>query len=107
MIFEREGSPAHIKTDYWPPFKGNEYKSYCSERGVTTIYSTPRFPQQNGLVEGYMIVTNKAMSSASSNKTNFVEELRAAVDAHNAATHRVTRIAPEEVMTFRKIKRVL
>lgn len=107
MIFEREGYPANIKTDNGPPFNGNEYKSYCAERGINTTYSTPLFPQQNGLVEGYMKVINKAMSTASSNKTNYVEELRAAVDAHNAAIHRVTKIAPEEVMTGRKIKRGL
>ncbi|XP_055633356.1 uncharacterized protein K02A2.6-like [Toxorhynchites rutilus septentrionalis] len=65
------------------------------------------FPRQNGLVESYMKVINKAMSTASSNKTNFIEELRAAVDAHNAATHRVTKVAPEEIMTGRKIKRRL
>ncbi|XP_055630284.1 uncharacterized protein K02A2.6-like isoform X1 [Toxorhynchites rutilus septentrionalis] len=107
MVFEREGFPANIKTDNGPPFNGNEYKTYCSERGINTIYSTPLFPQQNGLVESYMKVINKAMSTASSNKTNFIEELRAAVDAHNAATHRVSKVAPEEIMTGRKIKRRL
>ncbi|XP_055614289.1 uncharacterized protein K02A2.6-like [Uranotaenia lowii] len=106
-IFEREGFPANIRTDNGPPFNGNEYKSYCLERGIKTIYTTPLFPQQNGLVEGYMKVINKAMSSAASNKTNFVEELREAVDAHNSAIHRVTNIAPEEIMTGRKIKRNL
>ncbi|XP_055623470.1 uncharacterized protein K02A2.6-like [Toxorhynchites rutilus septentrionalis] len=107
MIFEREGLPSNIKTDNGPPFNGNEYKNYCSERGINAIFSTPLFPQQNGLVEGYMKVINKAMSTAYANKTNFVEELRAAVDAHNAAAHRVTKIAPEEVLTGRKIKRGL
>ncbi|XP_065081990.1 uncharacterized protein K02A2.6-like [Ochlerotatus camptorhynchus] len=106
-IFEREGFPANIKTDNGPPFNGSEYKTYCYERDIHTIYSTPLFPQQNGLVEGYMKVINKAMCTASSDKTNFVDELRAAVDAHNAATHRVTKLAPEEVMMGRKIKRGL
>ncbi|XP_055590375.1 uncharacterized protein K02A2.6-like [Uranotaenia lowii] len=106
-IFEREGFPVNIRTDNGPPFNGNEYKSYCLERGIKTIYTTPLFPQQNGLVEGYMKVINKAMSTAASNKTNFVEELREAVDAHNSAIHRVTNIAPEEIMTGRKIKRNL
>ncbi|XP_053686512.1 uncharacterized protein K02A2.6-like [Sabethes cyaneus] len=107
MIFEREGFPANIKTDNGPPFNGIEYKTYCSERGINAIYSTPLFPQQNGLVENHMKVINKAMSTASTNKTNFVEELRATVEAHNAATHRVTKVAPEEVLTGRKIKRGL
>lgn len=65
------------------------------------------FPQQNGLVENYMKLVNKAMASAVSNGSCFKEELQAAVNAHNAAAHSVTGIPPEEVMMGRKIKRRL
>ncbi|XP_062713306.1 uncharacterized protein K02A2.6-like [Aedes albopictus] len=106
-IFEKEGFPRVIKTDNGPPFNGEDYKHYCTERGIEMTYSTPLFPQQNGLAEGYMKIINKAMSSADCNSTNFVDEVRAAVQAHNAAVHRVTKIAPEEVMSGRKIKRGL
>ncbi|XP_062557038.1 uncharacterized protein K02A2.6-like [Armigeres subalbatus] len=106
-IFDREGYPKFIKSDNGPPFNGDDYKRYCAQRGISTIYSTPLFPQQNGMVESYMKVINKAMATASMDKTNFVEELRDAVNAHNAAAHSVTRIPPEEVMSARKIKRGL
>lgn len=106
-VFEREGYPKCIKTDNGPPFNGDDYKTFCSQRGIHTVYSTPLFPQQNGLVESCMKVINKAMIAASTDKTNFIEELQQAVNAHNAASHSVTKVPPEEVMLGRKIKRGL
>lgn len=106
-IFEREGYPKSIKSDNGPPFNGDDYKRYCAQRGIVTIFSTPLFPQQNGMVESYMKVVNKAMATASSNKTNYVQELQEAINAHNAATHSVTKVPPEEVMLGRKVKRGL
>lgn len=106
-VFDKEGFPKAIKSDNGPPFNGEEYKEYCSARGIQTIYSTPFFPQQNGLVENFMKVVNKAMSTASSTGKNFNDELQAAVIAHNSAAHTVTRMAPEEVMYGRKIHRRL
>lgn len=106
-VFEREGFPKCIKTDNGPPFNGDEYRRYCTERGITPVFSTPLFPQQNGLVESYMKLINKAMTSASINKTSYIDELRDAIHAHNAAAHSVTKLPPEEVMTGRKIKRGL
>lgn len=106
-VFEREGFPKFIRSDNGPPFNGDDYKKYCSERGIETQYSTPLFPQQNGLVENYMKLVNKAMATAVSNGTCFKEALQAAVNAHNAASHSVTGVPPEEVMLGRKIKRRL
>ncbi|XP_055527858.1 uncharacterized protein K02A2.6-like [Wyeomyia smithii] len=106
-IFEREGYPQNIKSDNGPPFNGEDYKAYCRERGINTIFSTPLFPQQNGLVEGYMKLVNKAMATALSSGTSYEKELQDAVDAHNAAAHTVTRIPPEEIMMGRKIRRHL
>ncbi|XP_062701279.1 uncharacterized protein K02A2.6-like [Aedes albopictus] len=106
-VFEREGYPKSIKSDNGPPFNGDDYKRYCAQRGISTLFSTPLFPQQNGMVESYMKLINKAMSSASTNKTSFVDELREAVNAHNAASHSVTGVPPEEVMLGRKVKRGL
>lgn len=106
-VFNREGFPEAIKSDNGPPFNGEEYRDYCSNRGIRTIFSTPFFPQQNGLVENFMKVVNKAMSTAQSNACDFNDELQAAVNAHNAAAHTVTRMPPEEVMFGRRIRRGL
>ncbi|XP_058456601.1 uncharacterized protein K02A2.6-like [Malaya genurostris] len=106
-IFEREGFPKVIKTDNGPPFNGQDFADYCKQRDITIVYSTPLFPQQNGLAESYMKLINKAMAVAIAKKTNYVEELRKAVNAHNAAAHSITKVPPEEVMYGRKIKRGL
>lgn len=106
-VFEREGFPKAIKTDNGPPFNGEEYGKYCSDRGIQTIYSTPFFPQQNGLAESFMKVINKAMSTAVSSGNSYAEELQDAVHAYNAGVHSVIKVAPEEVMMGRKIKRFL
>lgn len=106
-VFEREGFPRAIKSDNGPPFNGEEYSNYCSMRGIQTIFSTPFFPQQNGLVEGFMKVINKAMAAALSTGASYQKELQAAVKSYNAADHSITRMPPEEVMTGRKIKRGL
>ncbi|XP_062704454.1 uncharacterized protein K02A2.6-like [Aedes albopictus] len=106
-IFEREGFPKCIRSDNGPPFNGEEYVAYCTQRSIQTIFSTPLFPQQNGLVENSMKLINRAMSAAISGNTSFKDELRATVDAHNAAAHAVTGVPPEEVFLGRKIKRRL
>lgn len=106
-IFEKEGYPKSIKSDNGPPFNGAEYREYCAQRGIKAIFSTPLFPQQNGMVESSMKIVNKAMSAAISNKTNYIVELREAVNAHNAAAHSITQLPPEEIMLGRKIRRGL
>lgn len=68
-IFDKEGFPKAIKSDNGPPYNGEDYKQYCSERGIETIYSTPYFPQQNGLAECHMKLINKAMAAASANES--------------------------------------
>ncbi|XP_058826834.1 uncharacterized protein K02A2.6-like [Topomyia yanbarensis] len=106
-IFEREGFPESIKSDNGPPFNGADYSQFCHERGIKTIFSTPHFPQQNGMVENYMKIINKSMAIAASAGSNYNDELQAAIQAHNAACHTVTKVPPEEIMSGRKIKRRL
>lgn len=106
-VFNKEGFPEAIKSDNGPPFNGEEYRNYCNIRGIQTVFSTPFFPQQNGLVENFMKVVNKAMSTALARGCDFHEELQAAVNAHNSAAHTVTRLPPEEVMYGRRIRRGL
>ncbi|XP_062537773.1 uncharacterized protein K02A2.6-like [Armigeres subalbatus] len=42
-VFDREGFPQTIKSDNGPPFNGEEYRVYCSKRGIVNKYSTPLF----------------------------------------------------------------
>lgn len=106
-VFEKEGYPGNMKSDNGPPFNGDDYRQYCLERGINATFSTPLYPQQNGLAESCMKLVNRAMSAASASGASYGEELNAAIHAYNGAAHSVTGVPPEEVMTGRKIKRGL
>lgn len=106
-LFEERGYPKSIKTDNGPPFSGREYKEYCKERSIKDVYSTPLHPQQNGMAERYMQIVNKAMQIAALNGHPYEVELASCVRAHNSAKHRVTQMAPEELLHKRKIRRDL
>ncbi|XP_058828562.1 uncharacterized protein K02A2.6-like [Topomyia yanbarensis] len=105
-IFDKEGFPKTIKTDNGPPFCGEEFKIYCAERGIRILYSTPLFPQQNGLVENSMKLINKAMAAAVSSGTNHMEELNAAIRAHNAAAHTITKVEHDNELLDKRDREV-
>ena len=106
-LFNQFGLPQAIKSDNGPPFNGQKYKDYCLQRGIIPRFSTPLHPQQNGMAERYMQVVNKAMCIANNRGTDFVQELAAAVRAHNSAEHRTTGVAPERLMFGRDVRRAL
>lgn len=106
-IFDTHGYPAAIKSDNGAPFPGEEYLSYCASRGILAQKSTPLDPQQNGQVERYMQIVNKAIQIAMETKGCYKLALKEAVTAHNSATHSVTGAVPEEIMFGRKLRRGL
>lgn len=107
MNFKRYGYPAALKADNGPPFNSKQYKDYCTAHGIEEIHSTPLDPQQNGTVERYMQMVNKAMQIAALESKDYGETLAQVVRAHNSARHRVTTVPPEELMFNRKIRRDL
>lgn len=105
--FSRYGYPKVMKSDNGPPFNGDAYSNYCSSHGIEEIHSTPLYPQQNGTVERYMQLVDKAMQIAEIESKNFRDEVAKTIRAHNSARHRVTQIPPEELMFNRKLRRGL
>lgn len=106
-LFDRYGNPKSVRQDNGPPFNGAEYFDYLETKGIEAQFSTPLFPQQNGMVERYMQVVNRAVQMAILNGTGLDAELSTAIRAHNRAVHRVTQRVPEELMYGRKIRRDL
>lgn len=103
-IFELMGNPASIRSDNGPPFNGAEWREYCEAQNIEPEFSTPGHPQQNGLVERYMQIINKAITIAVETSVNPETALRDAIDSHNMATQRTTNIAPE-VLLLGRIRR--
>ena len=96
------GNPVSIRSDNGPPFNGRESQEYCANEGITPEYSTPANPQQNGLVERYMQLVNKAVTIAASSNMNGDEALSKAVAAHNSAKQRTTGEAPDVLLLGRR-----
>ena len=40
-----------IRSDHRTEFKNEFFKTFCNENGISHIFSSPRTPQQNGVVE--------------------------------------------------------
>lgn len=108
-LFEKFGKPKGLKSDNGPPFNSKHYEEYCKSQDMEAIFSTPLHPQQNGMAERSMQTINKAMQIvAIEGKRKPIEEaLREKVRSYNSACHRVTGVAPEELMFGRKIRRGL
>lgn len=104
-IFDTFGFPAAIKSDNGPPFNSAEYRKYCADRGIQSVFSWPLTPQQNGTAERAMATIGKAMKNASTH--TYRTELGDAMKAHNSAVHSVTNEIPENVMFGRRIRRSL
>jgi hypothetical protein len=98
------GNPKSIRADNGPPFGSRDWAEYCESRGIAPEHSTPGHPQQNGLVERYMGIVNKAVTVAITTGENPETALEKAVRAHNSAAQRTTGVAPE-VLLFGRIRR--
>jgi RNase H-like domain found in reverse transcriptase/Integrase zinc binding domain/Integrase core domain len=106
-IFYRLGYPARIKSDNGPPFFGGEYKKYCNDRGIETVFSWPLSPQQNGSAESTMKHVNRGIQNATAENVSIQSALRDRIRAHNDARHTETRQIPSEVMFGRRLARGL
>jgi hypothetical protein len=102
QIFKILGNPRSIRSDNGPPFNGEEWARYCENKGIIHERSTPGFPQQNGLVERYMQIINKAVTIACATNEDPEASLAKTVEAHNMAVQRTTNVAPEVLLLGRR-----
>lgn len=107
QIFDVFGYSDAIKSDNGPPFNSTDYRKFCTDRGITPVFSWPLDPQQNGMAERSMQTIDKAMKSASIEGGNFRAALADAMKAYNSAAHRVTNVVPENIMFGRRVRRSL
>ena len=72
----RFGIPRSIVSDNGPQFDSQVYRNFCQELKIKNLYSTPRYPQSNGLAEAsnktLLTVLKKRLDSA---KGKWVDEL--------------------------------
>ena len=63
----RFGIPKLIITDNGPQFDSHVYRNFCNELKIKNLYSTPRYPQSNGLEK----VANKTLLSTLKKRPEF------------------------------------
>ena len=94
-IVYRFGIPRTIVYDNGPQFNSRVYLNFCHELKIKNLYSTPRYPQSNGLAEA----SNKTLLTAlkkllDSAKGKWVDELPGVLWAYRTTAPRSTGISP-------------
>jgi hypothetical protein len=105
--FQALGYPRKVRSDNGALFSRAAWANYCEARGIERECSTPGPPQQNGLAERYMQTVNKAITRAVTQCQDPAYALKASVEAHNIADHRITGISPEVLMFGRRRRGIL
>ena len=91
----RFGIPRSIVSDNRTQFDSQVYRNFCQELNIKNLYSTPRYPQSNGLAEA----SNKTLLTAlkkqlGSAKGKWVDELPGVLWAYRTTAHKPTGIFP-------------
>ena len=75
-IVTRFGAPYVLISDNGLQFDSKMFRRYCGELGITNRYSTPAYPQRNGLAEVVnKVIVNGLMKRLDDAKGKWVEEL--------------------------------
>ena len=91
----RFGIPRSIVSNNGPQFDSRVYRNLCQELKIKNLYSTPRYPQSNGLAEA----SNKTLLTAlkkrlDSAKGKWVDELPGVLWAYKTTARKSTGISP-------------
>ena len=87
--------PKSIVSDNEPQFDSWVYRNFCQELKIKNLYSTPRYPQSNGLAEALnktlLITLKKRLDLA---KGKWVDELSGVLWAYITTARKPTGISP-------------
>nr|CAD2163881.1 unnamed protein product [Meloidogyne enterolobii] len=95
------GYPETIVSDNGSPFRSNEFKVYCQNKGISQVFSAPYHPQSNGQVERFVDYF-KRMMTKNYNKKNWLSEV---LLFYRASPHEsLEGKSPSEVFLGRKLR---
>lgn len=103
-IFNELGWPRTIKHDNGPQLVSDMFLGWMRNNGITSIATTPRNAQENGLVERHMSGITRALAIAKIEKQRPEEALRLYICDYNSWPHTVTQLAPRDVLSGRIVK---
>ncbi|XP_055600154.1 uncharacterized protein K02A2.6-like [Uranotaenia lowii] len=103
-IFTRLGYPVTITLDNAKQFLSNTFENYCTQNKIHLNYSTPYWPQENGLVERQNRSLLKRLQISHALGRNWKHDLEDYLLMYYTTPHSVTKKTPTELCYGRTIR---
>ena len=97
-IFNINGIPEIIVSDYGPPLQSHQLASYFRQKGIIHPRITPLWPRANGQVERFMPNLTKVAQTAIIEKKDWRAEIYRFLVAYRNSPHCFTQVPPTEIM---------
>ncbi|XP_062698374.1 uncharacterized protein K02A2.6-like [Aedes albopictus] len=97
-IFTRLGFPATITLDNARQFVSAKFETYCKDHGIRQNYSTPYWPQENGLVERQNRSLLKRLQISHALGRDWKNDLMDYLMMYYSTPHSITGKTPTEMM---------
>lgn len=103
-IFTRLGLPVTITLDNARQFVSASFEDYCKQNGIMLNYSTPYWPQENGLVERQNRSLLKRLQISHSMGRDWKSDLQDYLLMYYTSPHSITGKTPTELCYGRTIR---
>eukprot|EP01071_Lankesteria_metandrocarpae_P011824 Lankesteria_metandrocarpae@DN5471_c1_g3_i5.p1 len=88
-------APRAVLTDRGGVFRSAMFDEFVTQQlGAYHVYSSPYYPQGNGMNEASYIALQRSIAAAMRESNDMSYALREAVKIHNATPHFATRMSP-------------
>ena len=102
-MLSRYGIPKEIVSDGGPEYIGNEYVTFCKEWDIEHTYSSPEYPQSNGLAERTVQTVKRVLKKAIKKK----EDLHLALLQLKSSKSATTGCPPTSALFNRRVRTLI
>ena len=102
-MLSRYGIPKEIVSDGGPEYIGNEYVTFCKEWDIEHTYSSPEYPQSNGLAERTVQTVKRVLKKAIKKK----EDLHLALLQLKSSKSSTTGCPPTSALFNRRVRTLI
>ncbi|CAK1580957.1 unnamed protein product [Parnassius mnemosyne] len=106
-IFSRAGNPASITADNGRQLCSQEFKTFCTDQGITLFNTIPYWPQQNGEVERQNRDNLKRLQISQCEKSDWKDDLLKYLMMYNSTPHPSTGKSPSDLFYGRQFREKL
>lgn len=91
-------SPSSIKTDNGPPMNGKDFTQFLTHLGIKHTKITPKWPQENGIVERFMKTIGKGIKATSISNNNWETAMDEFLLTYRTTPHSTTKVIPVSLL---------